>query len=136
MSSQTLPSSTAFNGIKLLAVFALVFGALTLFSAGSVLFGPDEARELAGNYVGIVVWFNFMAGGTYLVAAIGLWLGKAWAVGLSYLIAIATALIAGAFIFVILQGGAFEMRTVGALAFRGTFWLAAALIAHRAMKRT
>lgn len=136
MNSPTLLSTTPFKGTKLLAVFAFIFGALTLISAGSVLFGPDEARELAGNYVEIVVWFNFIAGGAYLVAAIGLGLGRVWAIGLAYLIAIATALIAGAFILVILQGGAFEMRTVGALAFRGAFWLAAALIAHRAMKRT
>ena len=118
-----------------IAAIALVFGVMTLFSGGSVLFGPPEARVWAGNYIGFVVWFNFLAGGAYVVAAVGLWQGRRWAVWLAALIAAATALVALGFAIVVLRGAAFEMRTVGALTFRTAFWTAIALIAARWSRR-
>ena len=123
--------STPVRWIKPIAVVALVFGLLTLFSGGNVLFGPDEARASAGQYVGFVVWFNFLAGGVYVLAAIGLWLGKSWAPRLAALIAIATAVVGLGFTFVVLRGSPFEMRTVGALTLRFAFWAAIALITTR-----
>ncbi|EPX77175.1 hypothetical protein thalar_02896 [Litoreibacter arenae DSM 19593] len=87
-----------------------------------MLFGPEKAGELAGNYVGFVVWFNFLAGGLYIIAAIGLWTGKVWAAYLAALIAIATAVVAFGFAFVILRGRPFEMRTVGVLILRFSVW--------------
>ena len=119
---------------KPIAVFALVFGLLTVFSGGSVLFGPTEAQILAGNYIRFVVWFNFLAGAVYIVAAIGLWQGRVWAPKLAGVIAAATAITALGFVVLVLRGSAFEMRTVGALAFRFLFWTAIALIAGRASK--
>jgi len=117
---------------KILAVIALVFGLLTLFSGGNVLFGPDAAQQMAGNSVDFVVWFNFLAGAFYVLAAVGLWLGKAWAAGMSALIALATAVVALGFAYVVLRGTPFEMRTVGALAFRFVFWAGVAWSAYRA----
>ena len=114
-----------------IAAIALIFGVMTLFSGASVLFGPNEARALAGNYIGFVVWFNFLAGGFYVVAAIGLWLGKPWAGRLAALIALGTALVALAFAIVVLGGRDFEMRTVGALGLRFAFWAAIARFATR-----
>jgi hypothetical protein len=114
----------------------MIFGVMTVLSGGGVLFGPAETREAAGNYVGFVVWFNFLAGGAYVAAAIGLWLRKNWAAHLSTLIAAATAAVASGFAFLVLRGEAFEMRTVGALAFRFVFWAAVALLAHRATRKT
>lgn len=130
---QTHPCSA--RRLKIIAAIAMVFGILTVFSGGSVLFGPQAAQVGAGNYVGFVVWFNFLAGGVYIVAAIGLWLGKTWATGLSALIAIATAGVALMFAFAVLRGTPFEMRTVGALALRFGFWAVAALIARRTIKQ-
>lgn len=121
---------------RIIAVVALVFGVLTLFSGGSVLFGPDTAQEGAGNFVGFVVWFNFVAGAFYILAALGLWLGKGWAASLSALIALATAATALGFAFVVLRGTPFEMRTVGALILRFTFWAAAAWVAYRGRPQT
>ena len=53
------------------ALVALAFGALTVFSGGRVLFGPEAARAAAGNYVPFVLWFNFLAGFAYVVAGAG-----------------------------------------------------------------
>ena len=136
MKNQTHHLSTPSIGVRLLAIVALVFGVMTLFSGGSVLFGPAEAQVWAGNYIRFVVWFNFLAGGVYIVAAIGLWMGADWAVRLSVLIALATAIVALGFAIVVMRGSPFETRTVGALALRFSFWTAVALITKRAIKPT
>ncbi|MBZ0129793.1 MAG: hypothetical protein K8F59_11825 [Rhodobacteraceae bacterium] len=126
-----MPIAAPSTGIRILAALAAVFGILTIFSGGNVLFGPDEARAAAGNYVGFVLWFNFLAGWVYVLAAIGLWLGRAWALRLAALIAIATSLAALGFVAVALSGTAFEPRTVGAMAIRVTFWVVVAILARR-----
>lgn len=120
--------------IKVLAAIALVFGALTLVSGGRALFGDAAARAAVGNVVGFVLWFNFLAGFAYLAAAIGLWLGRRWAVALAALLAIATALVAAGFGMHVLNGGAYEMRTVGALALRFGFWAVVWLVAWRGLR--
>ncbi len=112
---------------KAIALLALIFGVMTLISGGNVLFGPEQAQEAAGNYMAFVVWFNFLAGFAYVIAAIGIWLNRGWAVGLGALIAVATGLAALGFGFQVAQGGAYEMRTVGALTLRIGFWVAITL---------
>lgn len=135
MDTPLAQSSTPSNRLKGIAILALVFGLVTLFSSGNVLFGSDQARELAGAYVPFVVWFNFAAGFLYVLAAIGIWLGRSWAFGLSAFIALATAATALVFGVQVLQGGAFEMRTVGALALRTGFWAAIAVALARGARR-
>ncbi len=129
----TSQNSTVGPWIKPVAAIALVFGLLSVFSGGAVLFGPAQAQALAGDIIHFVVWFNFLAGGAYIIAAIGLWLGKSWAATVAGMIAVATAIVALGFVFTILRGSAYEMRTVGALAFRFVFWVAVALLARRAI---
>lgn len=121
--------------IKALAVFAIVFGAVTLKAGGTVLFGGEAARQGAGDYVLFVLWFNFVAGFAYVAAGIGLWLRTRWAAALATLIAAATAIVFAAFGVHILLGGAFEMRTVWAMAFRTAVWIALALVAQGGSKR-
>lgn len=113
--------------MKGVALVAMIFGVVTLFSGGNVLFGTDSTRELAGDYVPFVVWFNFLAGFFYLLAGIGIWLGRGWAFGLAALIAATTAIAALIFGIQVLRGSAFEMRTVGALALRTGFWAVIAM---------
>lgn len=127
---KTQPASLS-HWAKPIAALALIFGVMTIISGGSVLFGPPQAQEWAGNYIRIVVWFNFLAGGAYVVAAVGLWLRQNWAAHLAVAIAVATAVAALGFAILILRGAPFEMRTVGALAFRFAFWAAVALLARR-----
>lgn len=135
MNSHSRLPTTSFLWARPIAAVALIFGVMTVLSGGGVLFGPAETRELAGNYVGLVVWFNFLAGGAYVTAAIGLWLRENWAAHLATLIAVATAVVAVGFAFLVLRGVAFEMRAVGALALRFAFWAAVALLAHRATRK-
>jgi hypothetical protein len=120
--------------IKVLSALALVFGAVTLVSGGRALFGDAAARAAVGNAVGFVLWFNFLAGFAYLAAAIGLWLGRRWALSLAALLAIGTALVAAGFGMYVRSGGAYEMRTVGALALRFGFWAVVSLLAWRSLR--
>jgi len=109
-------------GLRILSVVGIVFGIMTLFSAGNVLFGPQSARELAGAYVPFVVWFNFVAGSFYIAAGIGTWIGRHWAKNLAFLIAIATGIAGLLFSWQVFSDEAYEIRTVGAMILRTGFW--------------
>lgn len=115
------------------AVAATIFGMLTVASGARALFGDAAARAAAGNVVGYVLWFNFLAGFAYVFAGIGLWHAQRWAAMLAIALALATALIATAFGFHVRGGGAHEMRTVGALALRVGFWAVVGLLAWRSL---
>jgi len=110
------------TSLKIIATIALAFGAMTLFSGGSVLFGPDSARQSAGAYMPFVLWFNFVAGFAYIAAAVGILLGRGWAFGLSLTIAVLTGVVGLIFAGYAMSGAPFEMRTVGALTLRTGFW--------------
>ncbi|MGB7244462.1 MAG: hypothetical protein WBC93_20545 [Sulfitobacter sp.] len=110
--------------LKGIALLAIVFGATTVISGGNVLFGPKVVQEMAGRFVPFVVWFNFFAGFFYIAAGLAIWQRHRFALGLSIAIASATLLVAVAFGVWVIQGGDFEMRTVGALALRFAVWAA------------
>lgn len=110
---------------------AVIFGALTIVSGGRVLFGDTAARAAAGAVVPFVLWFNFSAGFAYLAAGSGLILRRRWATPLSVAIAAATVVVFAAFGLHIWRGGAFEMRTLGAMALRSLVWIAIAITALR-----
>lgn len=105
------------------AIFAGVFGVITLKSGGEVLFIDGAGREAAGNYVPFVVWFNFLAGFAYLAGAAGLALWRPWITPLAFAIAILTIVVFVAFGVQILISGAYEARTVGAMLIRSLVWL-------------
>jgi hypothetical protein len=107
-----------FRGI---ALFAVLFGLLTISSGGAVLFN-NTARQAAGDYVGFIVWFNFLAGFAYVMAGIGLWRWQCWAMWLSLSIAAATLLAFIAFGLYILWDGSYELRTVIAMSGRTLIW--------------
>jgi hypothetical protein len=112
---------------------AILFGIITVVVGGKTLFGGAEARAAAGHVVPFVLWFNFLAGFAYIVAGIGLFLWKRWAARLSAAIALATVTVFMVFGGHILFGGAFEMRTVGAMIFRSAVWLVIATSVCRAL---
>lgn len=114
------------------AIVAVLFGLLTIKEGGSVLF-TEQGRVAAGHYVPFVVWFNYLAGFVYVIAGVGLWLQRAWAVRLAFAIAIATLAVYAAFGVHILLGNAYESRTVVAMALRSGIWLVVALLGYRAI---
>ena len=118
-------------GIRLLAALAVVFGLVTVYSGGEVLFVP-AAREAAGAYVPFVVWFNFLAGFAYVAAGIGLWWRRRWAPWLAMAIAGLTLVVFAALGLHIAAGGAYEPRTLGAMTLRSLVWIAIAATAWRA----
>lgn len=110
------------KGLRIAALIALLFGLVTLKAGGSVLFFDGPARVAAGDYLPLVLWFNFIAGFFYIAAAAGLWLQRRWSAYLSLLICAATLAIFLLFGLHVLTGGSFEARTVGAMTLRSTFW--------------
>jgi hypothetical protein len=115
------------------AAVAVLFGILTVLSGGRALFGGEAARAAVGNAVAFVLWFNFVAGFIYVLAGIGLLLWRRWAAQLSAVIAISTLVVFIAFGWHVATGGAFEMRTVGAMILRSGFWTGVAVSACRAL---
>lgn len=123
-------------GSKLRAagIVALLFGALTVFSGGQALFGGEVARTAVGAAVPFVLWFNFCAGFAYVVAGMGLLTKSRWAPLLSAVIALATVAVFLAFAIHLYSGGAYEMRTVGAMTLRSVFWIVIAVFAWRTIR--
>jgi hypothetical protein len=117
-----MPGTGGARGLRIAAAVAVAFGLLTIREGGLVLFGPDAARLAAGRYVPFVLWFNFLAGFVYVLAGAGLWARKRWAVWLALVVAVGTITTFAALGVHILLGGAFEMRTVAAMALRTTVW--------------
>lgn len=124
--------SLATWGISLVAV---LFGLMTIKEGGAVLFGSEEARAAAGNYVPFVLWFNFLSGFAYVIAGIGLWMQQRWAVWLAVAIVVAIAVTFAAFGIHIYSGGAFEQRTVIAMNMRTLVWVAISFVAVRSLRR-
>lgn len=122
------------NVLNWLAIMAIAFGAVTVYSGGQALFGSPEARAAVGNAVPLVLWFNFFAGFVYILAGVGLLRRRPWALYAALALASTTALIAAAFGVHVLSGGAFEMRTIGALAIRLLFWIVVSVVATSAKK--
>jgi hypothetical protein len=118
-------------GIWIATVIAVVFGLLTIKAGGSVLFVDGIAREEAGNYVPFVLWFNFLAGFVYLLAAVALFTQTHWAVWISLFIVISTLAVFALLGLHILNDGLYEMRTVAAMGLRSIVWLVIAVFAYR-----
>jgi len=107
---------------KIFAVVAIVFGLMTLRSGGSTLF-LEETRQAAGDIVLFVLWVNFILGFAYIVAGIGLFIGKPWAKNLAIGIAGITLLTYAAFGINIAMGGIYKIKTVKAMAVRSIVWI-------------
>ena len=109
-------------GLKIIATIAILFGLLTLKSGGEVLFIDGAGRAAAGNYVPFVLWTNFLLGFAYIIAGIGIWLQKPWAVTLAIIIATITFILFIALGLHINGGGSFEPRTIKAMVLRLGVW--------------
>ncbi len=121
--------------IRAMSLIAVGFGLLTIKEGGAILFGGEAAQASAGNFVPLILWFNFLAGFAYVIAGAGLWLRHRWAVWLAVVIAAATAFAFAAFGAHVYAGGAYEMRTVIAMSFRTLVWVAIAAISWHGLSR-
>lgn len=106
---------------------AVAFGLLTLVSGGRALMGVQDM----GAVVPFVLWFNFLAGFAYILGGVLLWRGHRLALPVALAILAATAFVFAAFGWRVAGGGAYEMRTVGAMILRTAFWAVMALIAWK-----
>jgi hypothetical protein len=89
----------------------------------------------AGDAVPFVLWFNFLSGFAYVLAGIGIAMGRRWAVMLSVGLATTIAAVFALFGLHVFQGAAFEMRTVGAMSLRLLVWVAIAAVAWSSMRQ-
>jgi hypothetical protein len=129
-----MPSSPSARPVWLrpLAALLVLFGLLTLKEGGGVLIGDPAARAAAGAYVPFVVWFNTLSALAYVAAGVALWRGKRWAGAAALAIAAAIVVVYAAFAVHVAAGGAYEMRTVWAMALRSAVWIGtAALVCRR-----
>ncbi len=117
------------------ALLAIVFGLVTIRAGGQVLLGNPAALAEAGHYVPFVLWFNFIAGFAYVLAGIGMWLRRRWAVMLAMAIAVATVVVFAAFGLHVALGGAWESRTMAAMPVRSLVWIVLAWLAARRIPR-
>ena len=129
--TETVTHSKRSIGIWLFSLLAGVFGLMTLKSGYAVLFIDGEARAAAGHYVPFVLWFNFISGFFYIIAAAGLWLMRPWSAWLSLLLAGCIVAVYAAFGLHIFNGGEYEMRTVVAMFIRSSVWIAIAFYSWR-----
>ena len=122
-------------GVRIIAIIAILFGAMTIKEGGSVLFWSEAARTAAGKFVPFVLWFNFLAGFFYVIAGIGLFLRRPWATKLALVIATLTVLVFIAFGVHIASGGGYETRTLIAMTMRSGIWITIAFFAHKLLIR-
>jgi hypothetical protein len=117
--------------LRVAAGVAVGFGLLTILSGGSALFGGPAAAAAAGDAIPFVLWFNFLSGFIYVLAGMGIAMGRRWAVMLSKGLAASIAAVFALFGLYVAFGAAFEMRTVGAMSLRLLVWVAVAAVATR-----
>ncbi len=121
--------------LKAIGLIAVIFGAMTIFAGGTAIFGGAGVQEAVGDAVPLVLKFNFAAGFAYVLAGFGLLLARPWAVWVSAVIAVGSLVILGYLALHVLQGGAFEPRTVLAMTFRTLMWGVIFVTARRVLLR-
>lgn len=109
---------------------AILFGVATILVGGKTLIAGPVA---ASGIVPFILWFNFAAGFTYVIAGYGILVWKPWGAWLSAAIAVATLAAFVAFGIHVALGGSFAGRTVGAMALRSLVWIVIATAACRAL---
>lgn len=115
--------------IKASGVAAILFGIATVVSGGNAILGLHRILESGEKIVPFVLYFNFLAGFTYIITGIGLVLRSRWAPAFAVVVAIATVIVFAGFGVWILRGGAYETRTLIAMSLRTAFWCIASIVA-------
>jgi voltage-gated potassium channel Kch len=121
-------------GLWIAAGVAIVFGVLTIVSGGLALFGGPAAQAAAGNAVPFVLWFNFVSGFVYVLAGIEIALRKPWSGTLATALALSIIAVFALFGWHVYRGGAYEMRTMGAMVLRAAIWIVISIFLLRLNK--
>lgn len=103
--------------------------------SSSVIFDWFGIRAKEGSFVPLVVWANFVCGILYLITAFGI-LQNQFGAKFPLLIALIILILAYIGLFIhINNGGLYEAKTIGAMAFRifatGTFLILALKISKK-----
>jgi hypothetical protein len=112
------------RALRIAGLGAIVFGVLTVIAGGAVLFGPASIRASAGNVIELVLQFNFAAGFAYVVCGAGTVRSARWAPHLALVIAAASSAVLVALGWHVAHSSAYEPRTLLAMTFRASFWVA------------
>lgn len=116
--------------IKALSLFTIVFGLVTIFSGGNVLF-TESGKLAAGKIVPLVLWYNFIAGFFYIIAGLAIFKQKSAAIRLSLFLANSAVAIYFALLVHIFKGNEYELRTLIAMTFRTFYWVAVTIITFK-----
>ncbi len=123
------------RNLRVIAIFSIVFGLMSIMAGGSVLFVDGAVREALGSYVAFVVWFNFVSGFFYLAAGVGLFTRKKWVFGLAALFSIQTLIVLLLFAMTVVTGIDYEPRTFVAMVLRLIIWITIATVAYKTIYR-
>ena len=122
--------------LKLSALFLGVFGLVSLFMTGSIIFDLFEIRAKADNFIPFIIYTNFVCSFIYLFASYGL-ITKNKLTTICLFIAVAILIIAYVgLILYINSGGAYQTRTVIVMLFRIAVTIIFAGIAWYYISRT
>jgi hypothetical protein len=113
-----------------MSYFAILFGVATIISGGQNLFNQEVIQQ-QGHVVPVVLWYNFIAGIFYILAAFGVIKQKRIALRLTSLISSLNIVVFFYLIIHILDNGSFETKTLIAMSFRTTFWFVYFVILSR-----
>ena len=119
----------------IIAIVLIAFALLTLFMSSSVIFDWFGIRAKEGDYVPFIVWINFTAGFLYLIAAFGFINFQKWTL---WILSATAALLFIALMGLLLhidKGGAFELKTVGAMGFRIILTIVFAVLAYYKLRK-
>lgn len=117
--------------IFVIGLMAIGFGVITIMSGGFALFGGEAGEEFAGNYVALVLWFNFISGFFYIISGLGVVLKKNWGVITAKILAQSTVVVFLVFLVMVLSGVEYEIRTMGAMTVRSVFWVVLFLVSRK-----
>tara|TARA_R110002050_G_scaffold300722_2_gene471965 strand:- start:111535 stop:111921 length:387 start_codon:yes stop_codon:yes gene_type:complete len=103
---------------KITAIFLLLFGMLTFYLSGAIIFDVFGIRQAQGNFVPFVVWANFICSFIYISAVYGFWFSKKWTTPLLSISVSILILTYIAFRVYMHSGGLYLEKTVLAIPFR------------------
>ena len=105
---------------QILTVVAVAFGAFSINASGGVLLAPGDAP--AAPVGRGWAWFGLLNGVAYVVAGVGLWGLRLWAVRAAVFIAAATLAAFAAYGLWVLFGNPLDIHAVAELGVRFVVW--------------